>query len=263
MYTRQFPISYIATVTMIATCLCLFNESQSTSCLSKSLDKNSSHSTPKIKQLKIQIEEYLHSQWTKERVRRFCLPTTIHLSGHIGNPQTKKEIKGQLYPESVKELGLVEWTAYLNENDELLVLKLDVRKPGKHQYWFLSAIGEETKSLSLPKENLNEDEFDKNLVHRILMNAREAYFYAHFFRKKIPSDYRKIGVSKIVEVMHDKAGHATGFKALLFNGQVLSANLDSDMNLKNILVDGEPNNYWTAIINELSENIVKLHNIFD
>lgn len=267
MYTRIFPKSYVMMAAMIATCLCLFQELQSSPCLSKSLDrhfKNSSHSRKKISELKMQIEEYLSSQWTKERIRRFCLPTTIFLAGQNLVPPTEKKIKGQLYPESVDELGLIEWTAYLDENDEIRNLVLDVRKSGKHQYWLLSSLGRRIgKSFSFPKEIFNEGDFDKELVHRILANAREAYIYAHFFRKKTPSDFRGLGVSKIVKVEHDKAGHVTGFNVLLFNGRVLSADLDTDMKIENILVDGELNRYWTAIINEQSENINKFHSLFD
>lgn len=200
------------------------------------------------------IGSYLCSQWTKERIQRFCLPTTRHLTGQNLVPPTERKLKGQLYPESEHELGRVEWTAYFDQNaDEPFVVSLDVSRPGKHQYWLLSILEYPARELFMGES------FDKYLVRRLLMNAEEAYSYQHFFGRSAPSDYVGLGVSKIVEVIHDRTGRNTGFTALLQNGAVLTANLDTNMSMSNILVDGLPNKYWTAINDELVENIEHIY----
>ena len=77
------------------------------------------------------------------------------------------------------------------------------------------------------------------------------YLYKHYFQKNSPGDFHGLGVRKIVEVMYDKTVQAAGFNALLFNGQVLSANLDPGMKMKDILDNGESSRYWIRVLAQL------------
>lgn len=209
--------------------------------------------------LKAILQKYLEERWTVERVRKFCQPER-RIAQPYQNLMCRNSfvLSGELYPSLKGELGDVTWYCGVDNNvpDQYSVcVKRKTNSSGlsSPDLWVLGS-GQPGFS------NYTEDEFNKYLVAVSLSNCARNYDSVHRETAKADLSGRVWGLTK-AQVIKAQNGQVTAYSCVLSNGAKLVAELDQNLSIKSILIDGKPDNDWTKAVAEAAENIDILNRI--
>lgn len=108
--------------------------------------------------------------------------------------------------------------------------------------------------------NYTEDDFNNDLVAVSLSNCARNYDSVQRETTKADLSGRVWGLAK-AQVIKAQNGQVTAYSCLLSNGAKLVAELDQNLSIKSILVDGRPDKDWTKAVAEAAENIDILNRI--
>lgn len=209
--------------------------------------------------LKVILQKYLEERWTVERVRKFCQPER-RIAQPVQNLMCRNSfvLSGELYPSLKDELGDVTWYCGADNNvpDQYSVcVKRKTKSAGLNSpdLWILE-FGQPGFS------SYTEDEFNIDLVAESLSNCARNYDIVHRETTKADLSGRVLGLTK-AQIIKAQNGQVTAYTCVLSNGATLVAELDQNLSIKSILVDGKPDKDWTKAVAEAAENIDILNRI--
>ncbi|MFA7338890.1 MAG: hypothetical protein WC028_19040 [Candidatus Obscuribacterales bacterium] len=209
--------------------------------------------------LKDILQKRLEERWTVERIRKYCQPER-----RVAQPcqnlvcRNSFVLYGELYPSLKGELGDVSWYCGVDSNVPDQYSVNVERKTSTHgltypDHWILD-LGEPGFS------NYTEDEFNNDLVAVSLSNCARNYDSVHRETTKADLSGRVWGLTK-AQVIKAQNGQVTAYSCVLSNGAKLVAELDQNLSIKSILIDGKPDKDWTKAVAEAAENIDILNRI--
>jgi hypothetical protein len=209
--------------------------------------------------LKAILQKYLEERWTVERVRKFCQPER-RIAQPYQNLMCPNSfvLSGELYPSLKGELGDVTWYCGVDNNvpDQYSVcVKRKTNSSGlsSPDLWVLGS-GQPGFS------SYTEDDFNNDLVAESLSSCARNYDSVH--RETTKPDLTKYILGRTNEqVIKERDGRVTAYSCVLSNGAKLVAELDQNLSIKSILIDGKPDKDWTRAVAEAAENIDILNRI--
>lgn len=209
--------------------------------------------------LKAILQKYLEERWTVERVRKFCQPER-RIAQPYQNLMCRNSfvLSGELYPSLKGELGDVTWYCGVDNNvpDQYSVcVKRKTNSSGlsSPDLWVLGS-GQPGFS------SYTEDDFNNDLVAESLSSCARNYDSIH--RETTKPDLTKYILGRTNEqVIKERDGSVTAYSCVLSNGAKLVAELDQNLSIKSILIDGKPDKDWTKAVAEAAENIDILNRI--
>lgn len=209
--------------------------------------------------LKDILQKRLEERWTVERIRKYCQPER-RVAQPFQNLVCRNNfvLSGELYPSLKAELGEVSWYCGVDSNIPDSYSVNVRRKTNTHgltypDHWILD-LGEPGFS------NYTEDEFNDYLVAVSLSNCARNYDSVHRETTKADLSGRVWGLTK-AQVIKAPNGQVRAYSGLLANGARLVAELDQNLSIKSILIDGKPDKDWAKAVAEAAENIDILNRI--
>jgi len=203
------------------------------------------------------LQKYLEERWTAERIKTFCQPERRIVHPFMDVLQTEPfTLEGQLYPELSTEIGDIRWYCGVNDNVPVLY-SISVRRKAvlgdseRPDIWNLEA--------SFPGFNKwSDDEFVLYLVSSTLSECASNYERVN---GKVAGSSLYSQASQVTnkQLIRDQDGRLRAYSCSLHDGKNLIAELDQNLSIKSILVNGKLDKDWTQALAQASPNIDKLN----
>jgi hypothetical protein len=193
-----------------------------------------------------QLENYIEKRWTLNRVHEFMRHPELREVAPIRHIDLSREavLGGQIYSEHENEIGKLIWYTSLKGGmpiNDYLISSTD-RKGHK---WLLEA-----KKFEI--EQLTDQDFEKDLLFLIVHRCYQAYVQV---RWNEPFELRLSLPIKITKIVKNENNKNKTFFCELGKGKMLSADVDSEYRLNNILIDGKKDADWDEAYNKRVENM--------
>lgn len=195
------------------------------------------------RELREAMQLYIERRWTQKRVSDFCRPELRRISGFI---PTRKAIGGELYPDAKTEIGEVHWDATLHDG----VISYTVDAKRDNDTWNL----EDGQPVLVP---FTDDDFLIYRIRQTLESCFESYRYTRNFGDQ-PKPHSPFGENSF-RVLRNSKNKITAVECKELDGQTITANLDSGLSIKSILVNGKSDEKWNTALRDVNTNIDKLN----
>lgn len=207
--------------------------------------------------LKAILQKYLEERWTIERIEKFCKPERRVVQPFQDLLQTRTfTLEGKLYPALKTELGEVSWYCGVDDNVPDLYSISVSRKTAVHG---LKRPDRWNLEVNFPGfSSFSDDEFIMHLVNATLSECAHNYDRVHRGNVKVDLHAQAYKVTK-EQLIRDQEGRVKAFSCILNNGSNLVAELEQNLSIKSISIDGKPHKEWTQAVAEASRNIDTLN----
>ena len=196
-----------------------------------------------IESLRRQLESHIEKRWTAQRIREYLKRPDLRECPQLTTiePLNGPVLGGQLYKDLEPELGKVVWYTWLQ----------DMQPVGEFQIGVTNKAGDvwrlETGYLEL--QDYSDDDFKRDLISLTLQRSYQAFWTIQNYKLSYqheaiaPVDFPAPTTERL-ELIRDARNKIRSLRQQLANGKVLTADIDSDLHLSNILVDGKVCSAW-------------------
>lgn len=207
----------------------------------------------KIDSLRRQLESHITKRWTTQRIREYLSRPELRDCPPLANIERLNGpvLGGQLYKNLEGELGKVVWYTWLRDMQPEGEFQVDVtNKAG--DVWKL-----ERGYFGL--QDYSDDEFNKDLIGLILQRSFQAFLTVRNYKHSedfaiAPVDLPEPTTER-PELIRGANNKIRSLRLRLANGKVLTADINPDLLLSNILVDGKVCLAWCEAYEKRVENM--------
>ncbi len=202
----------------------------------------------KWREIKSTLQSDIEQYWTPARITEIQNRQDTRLCPTI--PASNGDgivISGQLFPDRKKELGEITWYAIFNSEQNNCDIELRVNRGGNQIWRLYPAIG------SIPP---GEDDALSDLLTIIAHNTFRSFQVVHGDKYGWETPITPPG--RVTKIFRHKDKTLKSFECILQNRRLLTADINDQLEISNVHLDGKPDKYWEEAFKERFDNLEKL-----
>ena len=208
----------------------------------------------KLDSLRRQLESHIKRRWTVQRIREYLNRPELRECPPFRDvePSNGPVLGGQLYSKQESELGKVIWYTWLQDMQPVGQFQVDVtNKTG--DVWKL-----ELDFFGL--QEYSDDQFVQDLLALTLRRSLQAFWMIQNYKlAQEPKSVVQVDIPEPafarLQLLRDSNKRIKSARFTLTNGKILTADVDADLRLSNILVDGRVCEPWTEAYDNRVQNM--------